>query len=364
MTYERAHGLIEEYSGEIRYGDLLMRTQDTVDEFLRVNNIDCPPGAVTLLNLHTYFSYLKNPEQEEESLLSELRQFNSAITEEIYLSNHKTTPSIGVEIEVPYEYFPIDSEQRVGSCQDIRQDLKYLGMNIGLDGAFYSKVEFRFPPTNSAKVQSLMVKEFIDMGLISTDARDTYLDRLGRVQPAIASMHINLGLDELLPNANYSNSMVEYLDTLTMLMACGYVNPARIRSRTFDDTWISNAGNSVKEETYGDPINRLELRIFRVVPSDLLSVLFEQVQALAKPLTQNTPSNTILMQKFCVDTAELLNQYDLEPDDLTDDIAKSWEYPSEKVADVIAQETAKFYAPRRVKNLISDARALAAKYLL
>lgn len=382
IVFERTHDLVNLHKAEIVSNHLLEHTKTTVDTFLSLSGIICPPPAKTFLMLHTYFSYLRDPSINPVILIDQLYSYQKVIEDEVMMARNLLSPSIGVEIEVSANQFPIENDEDFPSpltklFEKVRKDINSFGMDISQDGESIIKTEIRFPPTNSIELQVLLIKEFMDMGLISSSSQDRFIDQYGYEQPFIASMHINLGIplngftygyyEKLRLQQGFKISLEktqlakEYIDAMTMILVCGYTNPGRIEHGVFNAAWRFNNDpkdptESIKAERI-KRIARLELRAFRAMDADSLYQVLLRARGLAEPLCIDDSESIKHMERFISTAVALLNEYNLGTDNLS--FSRERSNSLKRMAEVLRTQRHIFFTARRRENLVSQARALA-----
>lgn len=267
------------------------------------------PTSETALNLHIY-NFLKQHEEEfrtdpkyrdypeviDDKVLGELKRFGRVLLDELVYADNSNIPSVGVEVEVPYDVFPMDEPQ----YRALVENLGDMGVEVEREVTDNKPTELKLPPTTSARTQNRMLLELRKMGLIPLQGR-------------FASLHISLGISEGMVNRYIDKQAVTYVSDL---LTYAFIPAGRVRSRGYSEKSVfigKTGGREVKNSLdWENMITRIEFRTGRIVGPNTYR-LINETQLLGCMLLSKNIRFEVLRKHFKEDFEALLQKYSLTP---------------------------------------------------
>lgn len=287
------------------------RAIQIVDKFTA--NINAVPTVRTPLRLLAFKTISFDPRISDEAMEEILGGYKDTIEKENIAARQTLSPSIGTEIEVSRQLFPLWIPlipSRNKEWKDLSVALRQIGVGVYPEDA--NRTEFQFPATNTAELQSLMMQQLVDFGFVPTDP--------GRA----ASLHINLGL--------YGTSYDSFTDeektrfttlgtAISDITTYAFISADRIKNR-------GNADRAFKFHTLGvhknivntkvedvSEVTRFELRVPRFMGERTYELL-ESAQTLSMllhPLDGKSVQGRNISEDFLTDVSSMLEKYELAP---------------------------------------------------
>lgn len=322
--------------------ECLDRARSTVERMF-VNISDCLKIA---LLLHLLNFYRLNPFASDEEGEMRCRKLDFLIKREEECLEDKTLPTIGLEIEVGYNFFPYE-----GNFAALL--LKNLGLNVDEEVTSRRPTEFRFPPSASAWVQSRILLELKRAGAIPIDT-------------SFASMHVNLGY--ISGEVDFNDDQTEeWFALVSALATTGYVSAKRF-STVLHGIFSSYRTNrwAISPVKLGQEVNnvtRMEYRTFRVNRHYTYRML-QELQQIGRLFMKN--GDQALKDEFLLDIKEVLGSgcFLERWSNNQNDMVESNRINDEGVEELIRESERSKKIDPNVETAIDKARRVMTKWAL
>ncbi len=306
------------------------------------------------LNLHIYNFLSDHPQATDADLTGELDRYQKIIEKETEAAKEKGLPTVGVEIEVPSNFFPFVFYDKDGFSHKPQKIMDLLAMGLTPKQEFTnnSPTEIEFPPTHSAATQNRMIFELRKAGLVPID--NTF-----------ASMHINIGGTKKFNSHSYDSenrrvrAKIIYpvvAEAISDILTFAFIPAGRVASRQsyYMNAWEIKEAHSLTMRVENALSRfRVEFRTPRVVGKNTYRLIHE-VQVLSVLLSRENTEYDSLRNNFLQRVLKLLQKYHLYSGIPHSD--------KKQAAEVLRKEYQKKL--RGEQNLISDARSLMTEFVL
>lgn len=344
---------------------------DIVQRFERISVI--PKSVRPLLTLRAFNILRERPDATAHDIIKYLGRLQYVLKAERD-AMRSDLPSIGIEVEVPQEYFPTSYNPDTNPIFEL---LTKNGLKIKKEvaGTEHKPSEFVFPPSYSALAQNALLFELRKAGFIPTD--NTF-----------ASLHINLAKETSAETyEEVSESAIEnhppheeqpLAFAISDILTYAFVPEGRVRSRKNLYSVLTNVAEpvSTSDTSY---LLRYEFRTPRVFGPKTYHLLRE-AQAVGTLLTSDDVAFENLKRDFLQDVTDLRKRYELgelapsrNQFKAADAIDKAWKQKraeqareQKAIAGITdpAEKKDKLSELKKLRepNLIDDARSLMWKY--
>lgn len=278
--------------------------------------------AKPLIRLHLFNFVAANSGPDTKAMEREVRKILSlSQTETEFSSSDNPLPTIGVELEIPNQYWS-EGLNNVLNWAGIHHEVE--ASIRGVKAEIFEEINPQF--SYSARVQSQILEEITKLGHLPMIRGRNGQMQMSKISEDLLSLHMNFGLQEPLDHDMLLTKYSDQLLLINNIIAYGFSSPIRLQNRKTDKSLLlkddAEESKKIKADFIPDSIlisfvDRIELRAgeFRDYPTfrmlaesqRIMAMMFAYIQAGEnRTLTDRESQLAQLAHDFLLDAEQIV----------------------------------------------------------